>query len=435
MMAMKLKAFFFATVAAAALAAVRLAGAPAAGPVEFRAHDVDANFRGGYAVTVADFNKDGKIDVIANSLQVAELAWYENPSWTRHVIVPETQQIVNQAMADINGDGIPEVAFQSSFAMQAANSAGLNWIARAQGDPRQPWKAEKIDEFPTSHHVAWADLDGDRRKELLNAPLIGPKSVAPTYDQDKASVFWYSPRDWKRHIVTAEIPGIIHRVRPVAWENNKREQFLVASFEGIVLYSASGTGDNMKFQKTLLSPGHNSEPAPRLGASDVAVGRQDGRRFFASVEPWHGNEVVVYNERGGKWERRVIFDKVASGHEVAVADLNGDGRDDVIANDNSRLPAAAPAGGGGGGGRGGAGNAQAAPARPPSPGVHVFYAPDDPATGEWRYQRVESQAGMNSCVSADINGDKRADLVCTGSGSVIRWYENTGRPATSTAGQ
>jgi hypothetical protein len=184
-------------------------------------------------------------------------------------------------MTDTDGDGIPEVAFQSSFAMQPANSAGLNWIAHSAGDPRQPWKAQKIDQFPTSHHVAWADLDGDGKKELLNAPLLGEKSAAPTYDQDKASVFWYSPKDWKRHVVTAEIPGIIHRVRPVIWDGGKREQFLVASFEGIALYRASGSGDAMKFEKQLLTPGH-VEKAPRLGASDVGVGRQDGKRFFAS---------------------------------------------------------------------------------------------------------------------------------------------------------
>src|SRR5262245_66640406 len=103
-----------------------------AGPVEFTAHDVDVNFRGGYAVSLGDFNKDGKIDVIANSLQVQEVAWYENPGWQRHVVVSQTPQIVNQAMADIDGDGIPEVAFESSFAMQAANSEGIVWIAGHQ---------------------------------------------------------------------------------------------------------------------------------------------------------------------------------------------------------------------------------------------------------------------------------------------------------------
>jgi hypothetical protein len=406
--------FRFVTAAAViALAASALHGAAPAGPVDFVAHDVDANFRGGYSVSVADFNKDGKPDVIANSLAVAELAWYENPTWERHVIAPETQQIVNQAMADIDGDGIPEVAFQSSFAMQPANSAGLNWIARHNGDPRQPWKVEKIDQFPTSHHVAWADLDGDGKKELLNAPLLGETSAAPTYDQDKASIFWYSPKDWKRHVVTTTIPGIIHRVRPVAWDGNKREQFLVASFEGVVLYRAVGSGDAMTFEKQVLSAGH-VEKAPRLGASDAGVGKQDGKRFFASVEPWHGNEVVIYTEKGGTWDRRVIFDKVSSGHEIAVVDLNGDGRDDVVANDNSRVTEQNPKG---------------------TPGVHVFYAPADPATGEWQYRRIEDKAAMNSCVAADVNGDHRPDLVCTGAGGVIRWYENKGPARGSTAGR
>ena len=400
-----------------AVAAVTLLSAAprVAGPVQFRPHDIDGAFRGGYAVAVADFNKDGKIDVIANSLAVSELAWYENPgtadaAWPRHVIVPEMQAIVNQAMADLDGDGIPEIAFQSSFAMQAANSAGYNWIARSQGDPRRPWKTEKIDTFPTSHHVAWADLDGDGRKELLNAPLIGEKSLAPTYDQDKASIFWYDLKSWTRHVVTADIPGIIHRVRPVTWGGGKRESFLVASFEGITLYQATGTGDAMTFQKTLLSAGHANDKAPRLGASDVGVGLQDGKRFFAAVEPWHGNEVVVYNDAGGQWQRRVIFDQVNSGHEIAVVDLNGDDRADIVANDNARVTAQRP---------------------DATPGVHVFYAPADPVNGEWKYQRLEDKAAMNGCVGADFNNDRRVDLVCTGSGGVVRWYENLGPSGTA----
>ena len=377
-------------------------GAPA-GAVDFAAHDIDANFRSGYAVSVADFNKDGKLDVIANSLAAQDLAWYENPTWARHIVVAETQQIVNQAMHDIDGDGIPEIAFQSSFAMQPANSAGLNWIARHNADPRQPWKAEKIDQFPTSHHIVWADLDGDGRKELVNAPLLGANSAAPTYDQDKASVFWYSPADWKRHLVANDIPGIIHRVRPVVWDTGRREQILVASFEGVALYRATGSGDGMKFERQLLSPGHVAK-APRLGASDAGAGKHDGKRFFAAVEPWHGNEVAIYTDAAGAWKRRVIFDKVTGGHEIAVVDLNGDGRDDVIANDNGRVSPQNP-------------NA--------TPGVHVFFAPGDPVAGEWIYRRIEDKSAMNSCVGADLNGDRRNDIVCTGAGGVVRWYENT----------
>ena len=49
------------------------------------------------------------------------------------------------------------------------------------------------------------------------------------------------------------------------------------------------------------------------------------------------------------------------------------------------------------------------------------------ATGEWTYRRIEDKSAMNSCVGVDVNGDKRMDLVCTGAGGAIRWYENVGK--------
>jgi hypothetical protein len=316
------------------------------------------------------------------------------------------RSVVNQAIADINGDGIPEVAFQSQFAMQAENSEGHNSLATSQGDPNMGWKTERLDAFPTSHHVTWADLDGDGELELVNALLLGEESVAPAYDQDQASVFWYGQGDWNRGTVADDIPGVIHRVRTVRWDEGDRDQILVASFEGVGLYRASGTGSGMTFEKELITTGHDNEPAPRLGASDVGVGMSNGERIFATVEPWHGNEVVVYTEEAGAWQRRVLFDEVSSGHEIAVVDLNGDGRADIIANDNSRISERNPNG---------------------TPGVHVFFSPDDPATGEWIYSKIETEYAMNGCVSGDMNEDGRPDVICTGGGGMIRWYENLGQ--------
>jgi hypothetical protein len=401
---MNLKGLTLATAAALALGCSPTGETlPAAGAVRFQAHDI-GEIRSGYAVLVADFNNDGRLDVMANSLGVPEVAWHENPTWERHVIVKGASSVVNQAVADITGDGIPEVAFQSGFAMVPANSQGLNWIARSGGDPMQEWKTEEIDGVPTSHHVTWADLDGDGELELINALLLGAGSLAPTYDQDQASVFWYGQDGWMRHTVDDNIPGIIHRVRTVKWDPGDRDQILVASFEGIALYRATGTGDAMTFEKELISRGH-VEAAPRLGSSDVGMGMSNGGRILGSVEPWHGNEVVVYTEEGGNWQRRVIFEGISRGHEIAVLDLNGDGRADIVANDNSRVTENNPNG---------------------TPGVHVFFSPDDPATGEWIYSKIETEAAMNSCVGGDMNQDGRPDLVCTGGGGVIRWYENLG---------
>jgi hypothetical protein len=392
------------TLTLASLAVAAPLAAQSTAPVRFRAHTI-AEIRGGYAVTVADFNRDGRPDVMANSLQVPEVAWLENPTWQRHIIASDVRSVVNQAPADIDGDGIPEVAYQSAFAMQAANSEGLNWLARSGGNPRGTWTAQLIDRYETSHHVIWGDFDGDGRLELVNAPLIGPGSLAPTYDQDSASVFFYPQGTWIRKTIDDKIPGIIHRVRAVRWDDGNRDALLVASFEGVALYRATGTGENMTFSKELLTPGH-VDAAPRLGASDVGVGMSNGRRIFATVEPWHGNEVVVYTQSGNRWQRRVIFDRIGGGHEIAVLDLNGDGRADIVANDNSRITEQRP---------------------DATPGVHVFFSPEDPATGQWQYARIENEHAMNGCVGGDMNQDGRMDLVCAGAGGFIKWYENLGR--------
>ena len=73
--AMHSRLFRFLTASAAlALASTALFSAAPAGPVDFTPHDIDANFRDGYSISMTDFNKNDKVDTIANSLQAQELA-------------------------------------------------------------------------------------------------------------------------------------------------------------------------------------------------------------------------------------------------------------------------------------------------------------------------------------------------------------------------
>src|SRR5436309_7696066 len=338
-----------------------------AGPAEFRAHVIEAKIPGGYAVLVTDLNKDGRPDVIGLTSRLTELAWYENPGWERHVLAESMRGLVNMAACDLDGDGIPELAVESELDMVAARSPGLVWLLRHEGDPRKPWKATKVDELATSHHVAWADVDGDNRKELINAPLIGAKALAPKYEDRVALVYYRVPADWtgpwERRLIDDSLSGVLHRVRVVQWNDSRREELLTAGFDGIVLHRALGAGSALRWEKRLLAKGHVEEP-PRAGASDVAMGLLGRRRFLASVEPWHGNEVVVYTEdSAGQWQRRVIFDGLTEGHEICVGDFNRDGLEDIVAGDRAR------------GARG---------------SVHFFYAQNG-GGGAWLHQVVDSE--------------------------------------------
>lgn len=374
--------------------------------VRFQDHVIESKMPGGYSVIVVDVNHDGKPDVIGVSQQVRDLTWYENPSWQPHVIVKDMAAIVNLAAYDIDGDGIPEIGIQNGFSMVAARSEGLVWLLSHQGDPRGLWKANRVDKLTTSHHIAWADLDGDGKKELINSPLIGATNVAPKYEGKTPLVFYQVPKDWssdwKRETISEDLNGIVHRVRVVNWEGKgKREQLLTAGFDGVILHSAVGKGDNLKWEHKLIVKGHDTEPAPRLGTSDVRLAHLGKRRILAAVEPWHGNEVVVYTEDGkGGWQRHVIYDALTEGHEVCVGDFNGDGRDEIVAGDRARGKIASS---------------------------HVFYSTDD-SGAQWQHQELDHLAmSASGCQVADMNGDGRPDIVMIGSATAnIKWYENLG---------
>jgi hypothetical protein len=69
---------------------------------------------------------------------------------------------------------------------------------------------------------------------------------------------------------------------------------------------------------------------------------KDGRCLLATIEPWHGNRVCVYlagflhrGENGPDLDqfgpRTVLDDTLDEGHALWVADVDGDGDDEVFA--------------------------------------------------------------------------------------------------------
>ena len=367
--------------------------ASAAGPARFVEHTIATGLKNGYQVVVADLNHDGKPDLIALASGMPDLVWYENPAWERHVIAGGFTRMINCVPVYGDGDPVPVLVLASQFENEARRSAGIVSVLEHNGDPRGPWSVREIDRLTTSHRLRAADIDGSGHRVVIDAPLTGADAAAPEYRGHTPLVF-YRPGEWKRQMISDANEGVVHGIFIVDWDGDGREEIITASFTGLHLFKLGKDG---RWTRTELAQG-DPAPWPKSGSSDVTVGRLGSQRFLAAIEPWHGNQVSVYRRHKGQWERQVIDDSLVQGHTILAADLNGDGRDEIVT------------------GYRGEGRS-----------VNLYYASDGKGA-HWSKQLLDS-GGMaaSACAAADFNGDGRPDIACIGSATAnLKWYENQG---------
>ena len=260
---------------------------------QFVAHTIATGMTGGYQAVVTDLNRDQKPDVIGVTTGLDELRWYENPGWQPHVIASGLNRTINLAAADLDGDGIPELAIAHEFGTSHERSLGVLSLLSHQGDPTQPWSVREIDRTPTAHRVRWADIEGNGRKVLVNSPLVGPGAVAPDY-RDAVPIFWYRPDDWSRQVLTDSEEGVVHGILAAPWDGADRDAVLSAGFLGVHVHRFV----DGQWIRTAVTSGDPAE-WPLSGSSEVELGRLGNRTFMTTIEPWHGGQVVVYREDDG----------------------------------------------------------------------------------------------------------------------------------------
>jgi len=372
----------------------------------FIAHIIAADVSGGYQVIASDINHDGKTDLIGLS-QRGDLVWYQNPTWTPHTILAESQaqgmigqdafHMVNADAADLDGDGNPEIALAYGFNVNGPEGQGNIGILRQDG--KGGWILKEIGRVPTAHRVRFGDIDGKGRKELFVAPVLNETETGGLALPGHLPVaLWMfrpdpaQPNGWKQSLVTRENIGLVHAVQPLDWDGDGHDEVLTAGFSGVFVHHLEKTGSWARQQ---IAVG-DTAPWPGTGASEVQVGMIGSKKFFVTVEHFHGNMVAVYTPDGrGGYQRQVIDEGLLGGHALTLADFDGDGQPEIVA----------------------AGNGSR---------TNLFYYKATDATGrKWAKTLIDNDISPSSCVVADINGDGRPDFACMDGRkpNYIKWYE------------
>ena len=291
---------------------------------------IDGDISIGYGLAIGEVNGDSRIDILL--ADKSEIVWYQNPgrrgaTWTRHVMARNLTKRDNVCIAarDLDGDGKVEVAVGANWnpgnTYDEVESGALFYLARPD-DPTEMWLSSVIaDHDPTTHRMHWVKRDG--KFELAVLPLHGRDNKGGR--GKPVRVTSYRPNDdfssWTPTVLDASM-HMTHNFELVEG-NRESELLIVAGREGFTRI-ADG-----KASTWISNP-------PSSGAGEVRVFNLTNDDELVAIEPMHGTDVVYYRNVDGGWSRKLLDGSLAAGHAIATGDLLQTGMPQVVAGRRSR---------------------------------------------------------------------------------------------------
>ena len=308
----------------------------AADPVlpRFRQVEIDSKIAIGYAVTVADVDGDHKPDILV--VDKKQIVWYQNPNWEKHVIAENLTELDNVciAAADINGDGKAEIAVGAGWNPGDTLNSGAVFYLIPPADRAQKWEPVELHHEPTVHRMRWI-RNGSGGFNLVVVPLHGRGNKGGAGEGVKI-LRYKMPSDphqpWTTEVVNNAL-HLTHNLDPIQRASHSDGEFLVAGKEGV--FDLIDEGGAWKSRQLAGNPGSENGFA---GAGEVRHGKlPGGQDFLATVEPMHGHQLVIYTRPGPQtasgavsWQRHVIDSALNEGHALACGDLLGVDSDQVV---------------------------------------------------------------------------------------------------------
>lgn len=305
----------------------------ALGAVEprFRAETIDSEVLVGYGLAIGDVDGDGRVDILM--ADKFDIVWYQNPSWEKHVMASKLKGLRDNvciAAKDIDGDGRVEVAVGANWnpgnTTSTDESGSVHYLI-PPSDRTKRWTAVTLPHEPTVHRMHWITPKG-RPAELVVLPLHGRGNVNGA-GENGVKIFSYQypgdqakdPKKWKITTLDDSLHKT-HNFDPFGVE------LAVGGAEGLLIINGATPS---KKEHWIGQPGQVIESGGigevRWGPYPSNHGVED-HRTFAAIEPMHGHQVVVY---GPDKTRTVLDDTLKQGHAIVCGQFVPGTRQQVVA--------------------------------------------------------------------------------------------------------